>query len=79
MTENTAKITSWTIGEILRWARVGLAGKLAVVLAVCATLSGVATYVAFTQPSGDVPRATDLVVSLLYLDLFLLLALGHPS
>ena len=77
MTENAAKTTSWTIGEILRWAtRVGLAGKLAVVLAVFATLSGVATYVAFTQPSGDVPRATDLVVGLLYLDLFLLLALG---
>lgn len=77
MTENAAKTASWTIGEFVRWAtRVGLAGKLAVGLAVCSALSGVATYVAFTQPSGDVPRATDLVVSLLYLDLFLLLALG---
>jgi len=77
MTENTAKTASWTIGEFVRWAtRVGLAGKLAVGLAVCSALSGVATYVAFTQPSGDVPRATDLVVGLLYLDLILLLALG---
>ena len=77
MTENTTKTAFWTIGEFVRWAtRVGLAGKLAVGLAVCSALSGVATYVAFTQPSGDVPRATDLVVGLLYLDLILLLALG---
>ncbi len=77
MTENAAKTGIWTLGEMVRWAtRVGLAGKVAVGLAVCATLSGVATYVAFTNPSGDVPRATDLVVILLYLDLFLLLALG---
>jgi len=77
MTENAAKPPFWTIAEFARWAtRVGLAGKLAVGLAVCAALSGVATYVAFTHPSGDMPRATDLVVSLLYLDLFLLLALG---
>jgi two-component system nitrogen regulation sensor histidine kinase NtrY len=77
MTENTAKTAFWTFRELVRWAtRVGLAGKVAVGLAVCATLSGIATYVAFTNPSGDVPRATDLVVILLYLDLFLLLALG---
>jgi len=77
MTENAAKSPFWSIAEFARWAiRVGLAGKLAMGLAVCASLSGVATYVAFTHPSGDMPRATDLVVSLLYLDLVLLLALG---
>ena len=77
MTENVSKTAPWTIRRFLGWAaRVGLAGKLAVGLAVCASLSGVATYIAFTNPSGDVPRATGLVVTLLYLDLFLLLALG---
>ena len=77
MTENVTKTAPWTIGQLLGWAaRVGLTGKLAVGLAICASLSGIATYVAFTQPSGDAPRATDLVVTLLSIDLFLLLALG---
>ena len=77
MTENATKTASWTIGELVRWAtRVGLMGKVAVGLAICATLSGVATYVAFTNTSAEAPRANDLVVILLCLDLALLLALG---
>ena len=58
------------------WAgRIGFGRKLAVALAIAALASGVATYLALTgaPPFGPHPSA---VLSLLYLDLVLLLALG---
>src|SRR5215510_11822898 len=58
------------------WAgRIGLGRKLALALAIPALASGVATYLALTgaPPFGPHPNA---VLSLLYLDLILLLALG---
>src|SRR5499427_3870899 len=58
------------------WAgRIGFSRKLAVALAIAALASGIATYLALTgaPPFGPHPSA---VLSLLYLDLVLLLALG---
>src|ERR1700732_3094056 len=55
--------------------RVGLRRKIAIVLAIAALASGIATYLALTEspPFGPDPSA---VLSLLNLDLFLLLLLG---
>ncbi len=77
MTDSVAGTIPNRFGRLMQWAdRVRLADKAAVVLAVAAALSGIATYVVFTQPVGDAPRATNMVLSLLYLDLVLLLLLG---
>jgi two-component system nitrogen regulation sensor histidine kinase NtrY len=77
MTENVAATFPNRLGRLTRWAeRSRLADKSAVALTIAATLSGIATYVAFTQPSGTQPRATSFVIWLLYLDLALLLLLG---
>lgn len=54
----------------------GSAGKLTLALAFLAIVSGIATYVAFTAPGGDSPRATRLVEGLLIVNLVLLLALA---
>lgn len=77
MTENVARTLPSILASVLRWAdRVRLADKAAVALAITAALSGIATYVAFTQPSGTATRATAMVSWFLYLDLALLLVLG---
>ncbi len=77
MTESVAENLPSKIVRVLRWAdRVRLADKAAVALAIAAALSGFATYVAFTQPSGEESRATAVVQWLLYIDLALLLLLG---
>ncbi len=62
--------------EVRIWARrVGLRRKIAIVLAIAALASGIATYLALTEspPFGPDPSA---VLSLLNLDLLLLLLLG---
>jgi two-component system nitrogen regulation sensor histidine kinase NtrY len=77
MTEHVAGSFPKMFGSLVQWAgRIRLADKLAVMLAAAATVAGITTYVVFTQPAADAPRATDLVLMLLYLDLALLLALG---
>lgn len=78
MTENVAGTSSSVLARLMHWAdRVRLADKSALALAIAALLSGIATYVAFTQPAvGGQPRATQVVLGLLYLDLALLLLLG---
>src|ERR1700738_1579150 len=62
--------------DVRIWAgRVGLRRKIAIVLAIAALASGIATYLALTEspPFGPDPSA---VLSLLNLDLVLLLLLG---
>src|SRR5215470_14611317 len=62
--------------QVRIWAgRVGLGRKIAIALAIAALGSGIATYLALTgaPPFGPHPNT---VLSLLYLDLILLLALG---
>lgn len=77
MTENVASTFPDRLARLTRWAtRVGLADKAVVVLTVAAIASGIATYLVFTQPGGGLPRATGLVLGLIYLDLAILLILG---
>jgi two-component system nitrogen regulation sensor histidine kinase NtrY len=77
MTENVAGTTPTKFARMMQWAdRVRLADKAAAALAVAAALSGVATYIIFTQPTGAALRATSVVLGLLYLDVALLLLLG---
>ncbi|MBF0332871.1 MAG: PAS domain-containing sensor histidine kinase [Alphaproteobacteria bacterium] len=64
------------IGDIASWARrVGLAGKLALALALASIVSGVATYGALTSAPLGGPGSTE-VKTLLIVDVVLLLMLG---
>ncbi|MBF0304672.1 MAG: two-component sensor histidine kinase, partial [Alphaproteobacteria bacterium] len=64
------------IGGIASWARrVGLAGKLALALALASIVSGVATYGALTSAPLGGPGSTE-VKTLLIVDVVLLLMLG---
>jgi two-component system nitrogen regulation sensor histidine kinase NtrY len=77
MTENVAGTIPTKFARVMQWAdRVRLADKAAAALAVAAALSGIATYVIFTQPAGAALHATSVVLGLLYLDVALLLLLG---
>jgi two-component system nitrogen regulation sensor histidine kinase NtrY len=77
MTENVAGTFPERLARLTRWAtRVRLADKAVIILTVAAIVSGIATYLVFTQPGGGVSRATDTVLGLIYLDLVLLLILG---
>ena len=78
MTTTTDGYTiGWPVAQRLqRWARrVGLAGKLAIALAVAVAVSGVATYAAWTGSSTDA-QDLQLVLGLLVVDMILLLSLG---
>ena len=78
MTTTTDGYTiGWPVAQRLqRWARrVGLAGKLAIALAVAVAVSGLATYAAWTGSSTDA-QDLQLVLGLLVVDMILLLSLG---